>query len=242
MAKKTKSNWDLMAKFARRLKNEVEYDSGIHVRSGSDFGYKAYITVTFDDRFQWDDDVLEGQTPIEEDSELRHWMHRLEEMADAQGWEFKCRTSAFYDSDTISDGVYGDCLAKLTLTCDYSGDYKESTTRRQPVKWKQYNEAIMGAEVDRHIMDTYLGKRGKGGKGSKIMLTCTITVEANKIEEALDELNDHLLNVDAAITDGNDKPNPEIVKKYKHYDRENDGDVDFAIYRKPGVLVNVQNT
>lgn len=225
---KTENNCDLMAKYAQRLKDEVEYDSGVHVRDGIDRQGRAYITVTFDDRFQWDDDVLELHTRIEDDPELKRWIIRLQQVADKYGWEYKYRTCRYYDDGTlIPDGTYNDCLAKLTLTCDYSGEY---------------NEATMGAEVDRHIMDTYLGKGGKGGKGSKILLTCTITVEANKIEAALNELNDHLLNVDAAITDGNDKPNPEIVKKYKHYDRENDGDVDFAIYRKPGVLVNVQNT
>jgi hypothetical protein len=218
MAKKTKSNWDLMAKFARRLKNEVEYDSGVHVRSGSDFGYKAYITVTFDDRFQWDDDVLEGQTPIEEDSELSHWIHRLQEMADAQGWEFNYRTCRYYnDENLIPDGIYNDCLAKLTLTCDYSGDYKESTTRRQSVKWKLYKESV---------------DRGPG-------VTCKIILRGRTPEEVIQNLHEELLNIDAKITDGNEGPNPKLIQTYNKWDDENEGDVMFKIYKSPNAYAEI---
>lgn len=137
----TENNWDLMETFARRLKNETEYGSGIHIRSGSDDDGKAYVTVTFDDYFQWDDDVLEGRTRIEDDSELSQWIDRFQQAADRYGWEFNYRTSSHYDSDTIPDGAYGDCLAKLMLTADCSTDedeYVKESRKAGPIRWKLY--------------------------------------------------------------------------------------------------------
>ena len=222
MAKKTESNWDLMAKFAQRLKDEVEYDSGIHVRSGSDFGNKAYITVTFDDRFQWDDDVLELHTRIEDDSELKRWIIRLQKVADKYGWEFKCRTSAFYDSDTISDGAYGDCLAKLMLTADCSDSKDEyfEGRKRSISKWR---------------------KLCKESSGKAVKLTCNITVYANNIKDALEKMDMKLLNADAAIT-LDENPSPDVIDEYEQWDAENDGDVEFTIWDdNAGAYIDVKN-
>ena len=67
------------------------------------------------------------------------------------------------------------------------------------------------------------------GRGSSVGITCKIALKGDSPEEVLQNLHDKLLSLDAAITDGNENPNPEIVEKYNHWDEENGGDVMFTI-------------
>ena len=67
------------------------------------------------------------------------------------------------------------------------------------------------------------------GMGSDVGITCNITLKGNSPEEVLQNLHEKLLNLDAAITDGNENPNPDIVDKYNYWDEENEGDVSFVI-------------
>lgn len=64
-------------------------------------------------------------------------------------------------------------------------------------------------------------------------------------EEVLHNLHEKLLSLDAAITDGNENPNPEIVDEYNYWDEENEGDVSFAIndhgYNLDGVQCEIYN-
>ena len=66
-------------------------------------------------------------------------------------------------------------------------------------------------------------------KGSSVGITCKIALKGNSPEEVLQNLHEKLLSLDAAITDGNENPNPEIVEKYNYWDEENGGDVMFTI-------------
>lgn len=75
----------------------------------------------------------------------------------------------------------------------------------------------------------------------RVQLTATIKVIADSIEDALDKMDVELLNADAAITDGNGEPNPEIVDKYEYWNEENEGDVQFSVYKGRNSLVEVEN-
>ena len=65
--------------------------------------------------------------------------------------------------------------------------------------------------------------------GSGVGITCRITLKGNSPEEVLQNLHEKLLSLDAAITDGNENPNPDIVDEYNYWDEENEGDVSFVI-------------
>ena len=75
----------------------------------------------------------------------------------------------------------------------------------------------------------------------RVQLTATIKVIANSIEDALEKMDAELLNVDAAITDGNGYPNQKIVDKYDYWNEENEGDVQFSILKSNNSLVEVEN-
>ena len=65
--------------------------------------------------------------------------------------------------------------------------------------------------------------------GSGVGITCRITLNGDSPEEVLQNLHEKLLSLDAAITDGNENPNPDIVDEYNYWDEENEGDVSFVI-------------
>ena len=67
------------------------------------------------------------------------------------------------------------------------------------------------------------------GNGSSVGITCKIALRGDSPEEVLQDLHHRLLSLDAAITDGNEEPNPKIVEKYNHWEEENGGDVVFTI-------------
>ena len=75
----------------------------------------------------------------------------------------------------------------------------------------------------------------------RVQLRATIKVTASSIEDALEKMDAELLNADAAITDGNGGPNPEIVDKYEYWNEENEGDVQFRILKSNNSLVEVEN-
>ena len=81
----------------------------------------------------------------------------------------------------------------------------------------------------------------KESTGQGVKVVAHLEIVADTIDDALQNMHDELLNVDAGITDGNENPNPEIIEKYEYWNGENDGDVDFTVYRRPGVEVDVKN-
>ena len=130
------------------------------------------------------------------------------------------------------------------ITDEYPDEVDESA-RKLNITKKQYNES-------RYFQKKYgklkyvsesgkLFKTSKGNilkfmkesvgtaSGSGVGITCNITLKGNSPEEVIQNLHEKLLNLDAAITDGNENPNPDIVDKYNHWDEENEGDVSFAI-------------
>lgn len=79
------------------------------------------------------------------------------------------------------------------------------------------------------------------GKGSSVGITCKIILKGNSPEEVLQNLHEKLLNLDAAITDGNENPNPEIVEKYNYWDKENEGDTMFPLYKDDDTYCEIYN-
>ena len=209
----TESSWDEFEDFYVRLQRETHHDSGVHldVTDDSDAG-KASIKVFFDDYFGWDDDVVAGEVELKEDSGLQQWIHRLQNVADKYGWDCNVETVTHYEDEPFDEGLRNDSLARITMTCSYgdefSDEYNESTARRQPMKWKMYKE-----NTERVAS-----------------IECVVRVDADSIDEALEQLHTALISADAAVTDGNEQPNPKIVAKYNHWDKENEGDVDFVAY------------
>ena len=74
----TESSWDEFENFYVRLQRETQYDSGIHLRIEDDENGKVSIVMTFDDMYQWDDDVLSGDILLNQDSELNRWIMRFD--------------------------------------------------------------------------------------------------------------------------------------------------------------------
>lgn len=103
-------------RYYERMKKIFRYDSGIHIRLRDNEDGSETIEVTFDDMFNWDDDVVSGRIPLDEDYLLLDWITRFDEQAHRNGWEFDYELAD--DIETPIDGGAGnDYLAKLTLTC-----------------------------------------------------------------------------------------------------------------------------
>ena len=130
------------------------------------------------------------------------------------------------------------------ITDEYPDEVDESA-RKLNITKKQYNESryfqkkygtLKYVSESGNIYKTSKGRILKfmkesvgDGMGSGVGITCNITLKGNSPEDVLQNLHEKLLNLDAAITDGNENPNPEIVDEYNHWDEENEGDVSFAI-------------
>lgn len=79
------------------------------------------------------------------------------------------------------------------------------------------------------------------GRGSSVGITCKIALKGDSPEEVLQNLHEKLLNLDAAITDGNENSNPEIVEKYNYWDKENEGDTMFPLYKDDDTYCEIYN-
>jgi hypothetical protein len=103
-------------RYYERMKKIFRYDSGIHIRLRDNEDGSETIEVTFDDRFNWNDDVVSGRIPLDEDSGLLDWITRFDEQAHRNGWEFDYDIAKDIESP-IDGGANNDYLAMLTLTC-----------------------------------------------------------------------------------------------------------------------------
>ena len=84
-------------------------------------------------------------------------------------------------------------------------------------------------------------KEDTGNEGSSVGITCKIALKGNSPEEVIQNLHERLLNLDAAITDGNENPNLEMVEKYSYWDKENEGDTMFPLYKDDEVYCEIYN-
>ena len=103
-------------RYYERMKKIFRYDSGIHIRLRDNEDGSETIEVTFDDRFNWNDDVVSGRIPLDEDSGLLDWITRFDEQAHRNGWEFDFDIAKDIENP-IDGGANNDYLAMLTLTC-----------------------------------------------------------------------------------------------------------------------------
>ena len=103
-------------RYYERMKKIFRYDSGIHIRLRDNEDGSETIEVTFDDRFNWNDDVVSGRIPLDEDSGLLDWITRFDERAHRNGWEFDFDIAKDIEHP-IDGGANNDYLAMLTLTC-----------------------------------------------------------------------------------------------------------------------------
>ena len=103
-------------RYYERMKKIFRYDSGIHIRLRDNEDGSETIEVTFDDMFNWDDDVVSGRIPLDEDYLLLDWITRFDEQAHRNGWEFDYEIAKDIEHP-IDGGANNDSLAMLTLTC-----------------------------------------------------------------------------------------------------------------------------
>lgn len=103
-------------RYYERMKKIFRYDSGIHIRLRDNEDGSETIEVTFDDRFNWDDDVVSGRIPLDEDYLLLDWITRLDEAGHRNGWKFDYEIADDIEHP-IDGGANNDYLAMLTLTC-----------------------------------------------------------------------------------------------------------------------------
>ena len=110
------STTDDLYDFYEWLKSNTELDSGIHVKFYDNEDGSGSVEMRFDDRYQWDDDVEDGNMPKEKDSGVKDWIALFERKASKNGWEF--------DMDEYEDEF------SLTLRGSDEGDgdsYQEGT-------------------------------------------------------------------------------------------------------------------
>lgn len=110
------SSVDDLYGFYEWLKSSTELDSGIHVKFYDNEDGSGSVEMRFDDRYQWDDDVEDGNMPKDEDSGVKDWIALFERKASQNGWEF--------DTDEYADEF------SLTLRGSDEGDedsYQEGT-------------------------------------------------------------------------------------------------------------------
>ena len=103
-------------RYYERMKKIFRYDSGIHIRLRDNEDGSETIEVTFDEWFNWDDDVVSGRIPLDEDYLLLDWITRLDEAGHRNGWEFDYELADDIEHP-IDGGANNDYLAMLTLTC-----------------------------------------------------------------------------------------------------------------------------
>ena len=107
------SSDDDLYDFYEWLKSNTELDSGIHVKFHETEDGSGSIEMVFTDRYEWDDDVVDGRFPKEEDIGIKHWKGMFERKAAKNGWEL--------DTDEDEDEFY--------LILSPSSEYQESTRK-----------------------------------------------------------------------------------------------------------------
>lgn len=79
------------------LKASTEQDSGIHVRYHDNEDGTESMEMTFGDRFDWGDDVEDGNLPKEQSENYQHWLQMFKSKARENGWEFRKDYDDTYD-------------------------------------------------------------------------------------------------------------------------------------------------
>ena len=74
--------------FYEWLKNNTQYDSGIHVHYFDNEDGSETVELRFDDRYQWDDEVEAGNKSKEDDSGVQDWIRLLEKRSFKNRWAF----------------------------------------------------------------------------------------------------------------------------------------------------------
>jgi hypothetical protein len=110
------SSTDDLYDFYEWLKSNTELDSGIHVKFHDNEDGSGSIEMTFNDRYEWDDDVEDGNLPKEEDSGVKDWIAQFERKAVNNGWEL--------DTDEDGDEFY---LILSASDEGGEGSYQEGT-------------------------------------------------------------------------------------------------------------------
>lgn len=109
------SSTDGIYGFYEWLKSNTMYDSGIHVRYHDNEDGTESLEMTFDDSFDWGDDVEDGKLPKEQSENYQHWLQMFKSKARENGWEF----SKDYD-DTYDEYVL------ILISVGSSEEYDES--------------------------------------------------------------------------------------------------------------------
>jgi hypothetical protein len=97
------------------LKASTELDSGIHVRYHDNEDGTESMEMTFDDRFDWGDDVEDGNLPKEQSENYQHWLQMFKSKARENGWEFRKDYDDTYDEYVL-----------ILISVDSSEKYDES--------------------------------------------------------------------------------------------------------------------
>lgn len=109
------SSDDDLYDFYEWLKSNTELDSGIHVKFHDNEDGSGSIEMIFTDRYQWADDVEEGNLPKSEDAGIKEWIALFERKAAKNGWELDT------DEDEDEDEFY--------LILSPSSEYQESAKK-----------------------------------------------------------------------------------------------------------------
>ena len=109
------SSYESLQEFYEWLESNTMYDSGIHVRYHDNEDGTESLEMTFDDRFDWGDDVDDGVIPKEQSENYQHWLQMFKSKARENGWEF----SKDYD-DTYDEYVL------ILISVGPSEEYDES--------------------------------------------------------------------------------------------------------------------
>jgi hypothetical protein len=132
------SSYESLQEFYDWLKSNTELDSGIHVRYHDNEDGTESLEMTFDDRFDWGDDVDDGVIPKEQSENYQEWLQMFKSKAKENGWEFKKDYDDTYDEYVlilISVGSQEDYYESKRFGNKFVGESDEG-------RWSEYGEFL----------------------------------------------------------------------------------------------------
>ena len=132
------SSYESLQEFYDWLKGNTELDSGIHVRYHDNEDGTESLEMTFDDRFDWGDDVDDGVIPKEQSENYQEWLQMFKSKAKENGWEFKKDYDDTYDEYVlilISVGSQEDYYESKRFGNKFVGESDEG-------RWSEYGEFL----------------------------------------------------------------------------------------------------
>lgn len=111
------STEDELYHFYEWLKSNTQYDEGVHVKFYDNEDGSESVELWFDDRYQWDDDVVDGTSFPEEDSGVQDWIRQCKKQAEKNHWDFS--TDEYAQEVTLDNRIFSITLGSQARDDEY---------------------------------------------------------------------------------------------------------------------------